>query len=93
MAIRPISELETRYYLRMSIADRPGVLAQIAKILGDRSISIASVIQKEADDATQSAEIVIMTHPARERSMQQSLSDMENLPAVKEVGNLIRVEG
>ena len=93
MTIRPVSELETRYYLRMNIADRPGVLAQIAKILGDRSISIASVIQKEADDATQSAEIVIMTHPARERSMQQSLSDMENLPAVREVGNLIRVEG
>jgi homoserine dehydrogenase len=93
MAIRPISELETRYYLRMSIADQPGVLAQIAKILGDRSISIASVIQKEADDVTQSAEIVIMTHPARERFMQQSLSDMENLSAVREVGNLIRVEG
>jgi homoserine dehydrogenase len=93
MAIRPMSELETRYYLRMSIADQPGVLAQIAKILGDRSISIASVIQKEADDETQSAEIVIMTHPARERFMQQSLSDMENLSAVREVGNLIRVEG
>jgi hypothetical protein len=42
---------------------------------------------------TQSAEIVIMTHPARERFMQQSLSDMENLSAVREVGNLIRVEG
>jgi homoserine dehydrogenase len=52
-AIKPISELETCYYLRMNIADRPGVLAQIAKILGDRSISIASVIQKEANAATQ----------------------------------------
>jgi homoserine dehydrogenase len=77
----------------MSIADRPGVLAQIAKILGDRSISIASVIQKETNAATQTAEIVIMTHPARERFMQQSLNDMEKLPAVKEICNLIRVEG
>lgn len=93
IAIRPISELETRYYLRMSIADRPGVLAQIAKILGDRSISIASVIQKEADDVTQTAEIVIMTHPAREEFMQQSLSEMERLSGVREVCNLIRVEG
>ncbi len=93
MVIRPISELETCYYLRMSIADSPGVLAQIAKILGDRSISIASVIQKEADDATQTAEIVIMTHPAREQFMQQSLSEMEKLSVVREVCNLIRVEG
>jgi len=92
-AIKPISELETRYYLRMSIADRPGVLAQIAKVLGDRSISISSVIQKEADVATQTAEIVIMTHPAWEQFMQQALKEMEKLPAVKEICNFIRVEG
>lgn len=92
VAIRPISELETCYYLRMSIADRPGVLAQIARVLGDHSISIASVIQKEADDLTQTAEIVLMTHPAREQFMQQSLSEMEKLSVVKQVCNLIRVE-
>jgi homoserine dehydrogenase len=92
-AIKPISELETRYYLRMSVADRPGVLAQIAKVLGDRSISISSVIQKEADVATQAAEIVIMTHPAREQFMQQALKEMEKLPVVKEICNFIRVEG
>ena len=91
--VKPISELETRYYLRMSIADSPGVLAQIAKILGDRSISIASVIQKEADAATQTAEIVIMTHPAREQFMQQALAEMEKLPVVREISNFIRVEG
>lgn len=93
MAIKPISEMETRYYLRMSVADRPSVLAQIAKILGDRSISISSVIQKEADTATQTAEIVIMTHPAREQSMQQASRELEDLPLVKEICNLIRVEG
>jgi len=90
--VRPVSELETKYYLRMSIADRPGVLAQIAKVLGDRSISIASVIQKEADVATQTATIVIMTHPAREEFMQQALAEMKKLPAVTEICNLIRVE-
>ena len=92
-AIKPISDLETRYYLRMSVADRPGVLAQIAKVLGDRSISISSVIQKEADVATQTAEIVIMTHPAREQFMQQALKEVEKLPVVKEICNFIRVEG
>jgi len=92
-AIKPISDLETRYYLRMSVADRPGVLAQIAKVLGDRSISISSVIQKEADVVTQTAEIVIMTHPAREQFMQQALKEVEKLPVVKEICNFIRVEG
>jgi homoserine dehydrogenase len=90
--VRPISELQTRYYLRMSIADRPGVLAQIAKILGDRSISIASVIQKETDVAAQTATIVIMTHPAREEFMQQALAEMRAVSAVAEMCNLIRVE-
>jgi len=93
MTTKPFSELETRYYLRMNIADRPGVLAQLAKILGDRSISIASVIQKEADKTTQTAEIVIMTHPARERFMEQALKEIEGLPVVKEICNFIRVEG
>jgi homoserine dehydrogenase len=92
-AIKSISELVTRYYLRMSFADQPGVLAQIAEALGDRSISISSVIQKEADVATQTAEIVIMTHPAREQFMQQALEAMAKLPVVKEICNFIRVEG
>ena len=90
--VRPVSELQTRYYLRMTVADQPGVLAQIAKILGDSSISIASVIQKEADMATQTATIVIMTHPAREEFMQRALAEMKKLPAVMEICNLIRVE-
>ena len=91
-AVRPVSELQTRYYLRMTVADQPGVLAQIAKILGDGSISIASVIQKEADEAKQTAVIVIMTHTAREEFMQRALAEMRKLPAVREICNLIRVE-
>jgi homoserine dehydrogenase len=90
--IRPISEIETRYYLRMSILDHPGVLAQIAKTLGDHLISISSVIQKESEASTQTAEIVIMTHPAKEEAMQQALKEMEKIPIVKEVGSFIRVE-
>lgn len=90
--VRPISELRTRYYLRISLADKPGVLAQIAGILGDRGISIASVIQKETDETNQTAVIVLMTHIAREDSMQSALSDMRKLPAVKRISNVIRVE-
>ncbi len=90
--IKPMSELNTRYYLRMSVADRPGVLAQISKILGDHAISITSLIQKESDSATQSAEIVIMTHPANEAAMQLALKKMAKLAVVKEISNFIRVE-
>lgn len=90
--IEPIEELISRYYIRMSVADRPGVLAQIAKTLGDREISIASVLQKETDAASQTAEIVIMTHPSREKAVQQAIAEMEQLAVVNEVGNFIRVE-
>lgn len=91
--IKPIDQIETRYYLRMRVADHPGVLAQIARALGELSISISSVIQKEADSQTQTAEIVIMTHPAKEKAMQQSLKEMNELPVIKEICNFIRVEG
>lgn len=90
--IKPMSEIETRYYLRMNVADSPGVLAQISKVLGDHLISIASVIQKETDKVAQTAEIVIMTHPAQEKATQQALGELAHLPTVKEISNFIRVE-
>ncbi len=90
--IRPMSELETKYYLRLSVADRSGVLAQIAGVLGGLDISIASVIQKEADEVAQTAEIVLMTHRAREASMQLALRMLEDLEVVAAVGNMVRVE-
>jgi homoserine dehydrogenase len=90
--IRPMAELETRYYLRLNVDDKPGVLAQVSKVLGDRHISISEVIQKAVDDKAQTAEIVIMTHPAQEAAMQRALKELEHLPSVKEIGNFIRVE-
>jgi homoserine dehydrogenase len=90
--IKPMAEIETQYYLRMNCADRPGVLAQISKILGDLKISIASAIQKEADASAQTAELVLMTHPSPERAMQQALSKIAQLEVVKEISNFIRVE-
>jgi len=90
--IKPMSEVETRYYLRMNVTDRPGVLAQISKVLGDHLISISSVIQKETDSIAQTAEIVIMTHPAKEAAMQQALKELAHLAVVKEISNFIRVE-
>ena len=93
MSIRPVSDIETRYYLRMSVADRPGVLAQITRILGDNLISISSVIQKGQSPSSKTAEIVIMTHPAKEAAMMKAIGEMENLDVVREISNFIRVEG
>jgi len=90
--IKPMSDIDTRYYLRLSIADRSGVLAQIAKVLGDRQISIASAIQKMADSRTQTAEIVLMTHPAQEKAMQPALDELSHLAVVKQISSFIRVE-
>ena len=90
--VRPIGALRTRYYIRLIVADRAGVLAQIARALGDEEISIASVLQKDADPETQSAEIVIMTHPAQESSVQQALLAIGRLEPVRRVGNMLRVE-
>ena len=90
--IRPIDDLESRYYLRLNVADRAGVLAEIARILGDVNISIASVLQKDTDPAAQTAEIVITTHPAREASVQEGLRLVSGLEVVREVNNLLRIE-
>ncbi|MFH1003009.1 MAG: homoserine dehydrogenase [Chloroflexota bacterium] len=93
VTVRPMAEIETRYYPRMNVADQPGVLAQISQVLGDHQISISSVIQKMTDKVKQTAEIVIMTHPAVERAMQQALEGLEHLAVVNQIGNFIRVEG
>ncbi|HEX5140987.1 MAG TPA: ACT domain-containing protein, partial [Dehalococcoidia bacterium] len=90
--ILPISDLTTRYYIRITVVDQPGVLAQISTVLGEAQISIASVIQKEADAASKTAELVIMTHEAREASMQDALKKVADLPTVQEIGSFVRVE-
>jgi len=93
LASLPLADLVTRYYIRMEVADRPGVLAQIAHCFGDNRVSMASVIQKEANAAAQTAEIVIMTHPAREADVQVTIRQLEALAVVTEIGNFLRVEG
>lgn len=90
--IKPMSDLVTSYYLRMSVVDMPGVLAQITQVLGNSNIGIASVIQKDSDPGHQSAEIVITTHPSKEEEIQKSLTLLEQLDVVRRIDNLIRVE-
>ena len=88
--VRPIEQLRTRYYLRTQVADRPGVLAAIAKVFGEEGVSLASVLQMAASG--ESAEIVWLTHPAQEGQMRRSLKRIGELPEVDEISSCIRAE-
>ncbi|MFH0963759.1 MAG: homoserine dehydrogenase [Planctomycetota bacterium] len=88
--VKPIGEIVTRYYLRFTVVDRPGVLAQIAGVLGKNGISILSVIQKEA--GTETVPLVIMTHAAKEARMASALAEIEKLEVVRDKTVMIRVE-
>jgi homoserine dehydrogenase len=91
---RPMSLLQTRYFIRLLTLDRPGVMASIATVLGDRGISLASVVQKESvvlGDDIPGAEIVLTTHLANEAAIQDALSTLRHMPVVKSVGSPMRV--
>ena len=89
--IAAVQGVEIRYYLRLQVKDQPGVLEQIAHILAQEQISIASVIQKERDLKGGSVPLVIVSHEARERAMQEAVATMNRLECVEEV-HLIRME-
>ena len=84
-----IEQIETRYYLRMLIADKPGVLASVAKCLGDNQISIASAIQHQSGN---DAEVVMMTHLATEASLRKAIAELQKINSVNKICNVIRVE-
>jgi homoserine dehydrogenase len=90
LRVLPMDDVRTRYYLRIGVADQPGVLARTAGALSDHGISIASVIQKEVD-GQDTAEIVIMTHEAREADVQSALADIRKLAGVSGVEQVLRV--
>ncbi|MCL6609936.1 MAG: homoserine dehydrogenase [Peptococcaceae bacterium] len=89
--IKPMVRIESKYYVRLKVHDRPGVLASIAFALGENNVSLASVLQKHTDGDM--AEIVLVTHKVREQNIQEALKIIEKLPTVGEICNLIRVEG
>ncbi len=91
LAIKPIGEIVSKYYIRFTVADQPGVLARIAGALGQHSISLESMIQT-ARSAQESVPIVIMTHEAREMDVRQALDEIDAFDVVREKSNLIRIE-
>ncbi|HHT9138349.1 MAG TPA: homoserine dehydrogenase [Candidatus Wunengus sp. YC60] len=89
--IADILQIKTRYYLRFSVVDKPGVLAKISGILGNYEISIASVIQHKAKESG-NVPLVIMTHLAEEGNLQKALTEIKRLDVIKDNTKFLRVE-
>ncbi|MGC9325800.1 MAG: homoserine dehydrogenase [Desulfomonilia bacterium] len=87
-----IKDITTNYYLRINATDKPGVLARIAGILGDRDISIVSVIQKPQTDDTDYVPVVMLTHEAKESNVKSAIKEIARLQEVKGDPIVIRVE-
>lgn len=90
-AIRPLNDVETRYYFRLCLADEPGVLARISTVLGDRRISIASALQKEGG-RNGYVPVVLVTHAARERDVAAALREIDGMDIVGEATVALRIE-
>jgi homoserine dehydrogenase len=78
----PFEEIRSSYYLRIPVEDKPGVLADIAKIIADNNISIESLIQKEPVYPETRTEVILMTHLAQEKAVQNAIAHMQQLPSV-----------
>lgn len=87
----PIDDVKTAYYLRLTTEDRPGVMAEITRILADQNISIEAIIQKEPNE-NQNATIIMLTHTIVESSMNQAIAKMKAQPFLKGDVTRIRVE-
>ena len=91
LPLRPMDEIRSAYYLRVMALDRPGVLAQVAGILGRHDISLVSVLQKARAEG-EAVPVVMLTHDARERDMRAALASIDRLPVVAARTTMIRVE-
>ena len=96
--VRTIDEVESRYYLRLTVADRSGVIAKVSKVLGDSDISIASVLQREAPESKPGqppcdhVPLIFMLHTAKDRAVRNAVTEIDRLDVVKDKTVVIRVE-
>jgi homoserine dehydrogenase len=85
----PMGEVVTSYYLRMRVEDKPGVLADITRILADRDISIDAMIQKEPPEGEDQTDIILLTHRSIEKRVADAIRAIEALPTVR--GSIVRI--
>jgi len=89
LPILPMDEVETAYYLRLRVLDRPGVLADITRILADLSISIDAMVQKEPGEGEEQVDIIMLTHLTVEKNVNAAIARIEQLPV--NLGKVTRI--
>jgi homoserine dehydrogenase len=90
--VLPMDAVRTAYYLRLRVLDRPGVLADITRILADLSISIDAMLQKEPDEGEEQVDIIMLTHMAVERNVNEAIARIQKLPTNLAPVTRIRLE-
>ena len=89
--VKPMEEIVSQYYLRFGALDKPGVLGQVASILGRHNISIAAMMQPERQIGG-AVPIVLLTHEAREADVRSALTEIDRLPLMSQPSRFIRIE-
>ncbi|MGB7542294.1 MAG: homoserine dehydrogenase, partial [Burkholderiales bacterium] len=92
LKVLPMDEVVTSYYLRMRVVDRPGVLADITRILADSAISIDAMIQREPAEGEEQVDIIMLTHETKEKAVNAAIGKIEALPVVTGKVTRIRLE-
>ncbi len=90
MKLSPKEEIHSKYYLRILVEDRPGILAKIASIFGEHSISIESMLQKSSKEGQ--AQLLLSTHSCIEKDIQKALQELQSHDFLKELPAMIRIE-
>ena len=86
--VKDFGEVENKFFLRMQVENRPGVLAQIAQVFGEHNVSIARVVQKNARE--EHAELVVVTEKVKEKHMKSALSELREMESISEISSVIR---
>lgn len=92
LPVLPVSEIETSYYLRITVRDEVGQMAKIAQVLSDNGINIEAIIQKEPEDEAAVVPLILLTHNVREKRMDKAIEQLEALDSVPRPVVRIRVE-
>ena len=92
LKILPMDEVQTSYYLRLRVQDKPGVLADITRILADEQISIDAVIQKEPNEGEDQTDLIMLTHQTREKRINAAIARIEKLGVVAGKVTKLRLE-
>lgn len=91
--LKKIEDVNSSYYVRLECLNEPGVLSQIAGVFGKNNVGLCSVIQKGQKVDKNLAEIVWVTYEVKEKDLQDALKELTSLSIIKQINNVIRVEG